>query len=161
MQLLVDFCRLILIMWDKCLAEEYLRPIWDLATLIAFILQLDTQSVAPHIVNELLPVAEQSIYKVADLRYKSADGDLSSDPAADALQQQIDTTYILSIVHLVAMGCVTSVDHADGGVQTRQAEFWRMVPVDLVLMLLTPKQRLAKRGYQKPGQSPRTCPAFF
>lgn len=140
---MVDFSRLVLAMWEKCLGEAYFRPIWDLASLVAFTLQLDTKSVAPHIVNELLPVAEQSIYKIADLRYQSAAGDLTADPAADALQQQIDTTYILSIVHLVAMACVTSVAQTDeGGVQTRQADFWRMVPMDLVLMLLTPKQRL-------------------
>ncbi|KAH6664008.1 hypothetical protein F5X68DRAFT_271598 [Plectosphaerella plurivora] len=143
LQLLVDFSRLVLAMWEKCLGEEYFRPIWDLASLLAFTLQLDTKSVAPHIINELLPVAEQSIYKIADLRYQSASGDLSSDPAADALQQQIDTTYILSIAHLVAMACVTSVAQTEEhGVQTRQADFWRMVPMDLVLMLLTPKQRL-------------------
>lgn len=140
-QLLVDFTRLVLIMWKQCLSEEYLRPIWDLATLVAFVLQLDTQSVAPHVMEKLVHVVEQSVYKVADRRYKSANGDLSSDSTGDALQQQIDTTYLLSIAHLVAMASVTSTERTESGVQTRQAEFWSMVPLDLVLILLTPNQR--------------------
>lgn len=113
-----------------------------MTSLLAFTLQLQTASVAPHLINQLIPVAQKSIYKVAECRFKSADGDISADPMADALQQQIDTTYILSILNLTAASSMTSITHTESGPQTRQAEFWRMVPVDLVLIFLTPNQKL-------------------
>ncbi|KAM0326561.1 hypothetical protein ACHAQA_006430 [Verticillium albo-atrum] len=142
LQLLIDFSHLILTMWHQCLDAEYYRPIWDLVSLLAFTLQLQTVSVAPNLIHSLVPAAERSMYMVLEARYKSTDGDLSGDPAADSLQHQIDTTYILSLLHLAAMASVTAVVQTEDGAQTQQANFWSMIPVDFVLIFLTPNQRL-------------------
>ncbi|KAM0284003.1 hypothetical protein ACHAQH_002198 [Verticillium albo-atrum] len=142
LQLLIDFSHLILTMWHQCLDEAYYRPIWDLVSLLAFTLQLQTVSVAPNLIHSLVPAAERSMYMVLELRYKSTNGDLSGDPAADSLQQQIDTTHILSLLHLAAMASVTAIVQTEEGAQTQQANFWSMIPVDFVLIFLTPNQRL-------------------
>ncbi|KAM9883561.1 DNA repair protein rad26 [Verticillium dahliae] len=142
LQLLIDFSHLILTMWHQCLDEAYYRPIWDLVSLLAFTLQLQTVSVAPNLIHSLVPAAERSMYMVLELRYKSTDGDLSGDPAADSLQQQIDTTHILSLLHLAAMASVSAIVQTEEGAQTQQANFWSMMPVDFVLIFLTPNQRL-------------------
>ncbi|KAK2030589.1 DNA repair protein Rad26 [Colletotrichum zoysiae] len=141
-QLLIDFAHHVIRMWSQCLYEDFLRPIWDLASLLSFTLQLQTISVAPHIINESIPVLQQSIYKVAEARFKSIDGDISSDPSTEAIQQQVDTTYILSLLHASAAACATTLTETDNGAQTRQADFWQLITLDLVLILLTPKQRL-------------------
>ncbi|TQN72390.1 hypothetical protein CSHISOI_03122 [Colletotrichum shisoi] len=141
-QLLIDFARHVVCMWSKCLDEGFLRPIWDLASLLSFTLQLQTISVVPQIIEELVPVLQQSIYMVAEARFKSIDGNISSDSNAEAMQQQVDTTYILSLLHASAAACATTLTETDNGVQTRQAGFWQLVTLDLVLILLTPKQRL-------------------
>ncbi|TIC99425.1 hypothetical protein CH35J_004910 [Colletotrichum higginsianum] len=96
----------------------------------------------PQIIEELVPVLQQSIYMVAEARFKSIDGNISSDSNAEAMQQQVDTTYILSLLHASAAACATTLTETDNGVQTRQAGFWQLVTLDLVLILLTPKQRL-------------------
>ncbi|KAK1573625.1 DNA repair protein Rad26 [Colletotrichum navitas] len=141
-QLLIDFANLVIRMWSQCLDEDFLRPIWDLASLLSFTLQLQTISVAPQIINESVPVLQQSIYKVAEARFKSIDGNISSDPSTEAMQQQVDTTYILSLLYASAAACATTLTETENGAQMRQAGFWQLITLDLVLILLTPKQRL-------------------
>ncbi|GKT51980.1 uncharacterized protein ColSpa_12161 [Colletotrichum spaethianum] len=141
-ELLIDFAHHVIRMWSQCLDEGFLRPIWDLASLLSFTLQLQTISVVPQIIKELIPVLQQSIYMVAEARFKSIDGNISSDPSTDAMQQQVDTTYILSLLYASAAACATILAETDGGAQTRQADFWQRITLDLVLILLTPKQRL-------------------
>ncbi|KAK1963837.1 DNA repair protein Rad26 [Colletotrichum sublineola] len=141
-QLLIDFAHHIIRMWSQCLDEDFLRPIWDLASLLSFTFQLQTISVAPQIINESIPVLQQSIYIVAEARFKSIDGNISSDPSTEAIQQQVDTTYILSLLYASAAACATTLTETDNNAQTKQADFWRLITLDLVLILLTPKQRL-------------------
>ncbi|KAF6807710.1 DNA repair protein rad26 [Colletotrichum sojae] len=141
-QLLVDFARMVIRMWEQCMSEKFFRPIWDLTSLLSFTLQLQTMSVVPQILKELVPTAQGCVYAVAELRFRSIDGDISSDPAGEALDQHIDTTYILSLLYASAAACATAVTETENGPQTRQAEFWRLITVDLALVLLTPKQRL-------------------
>ncbi|KAK1624547.1 DNA repair protein Rad26 [Colletotrichum phormii] len=142
-QLLVDFARLIIQMWSQCLSETFLRPIWDLASLLSFTLQLQTMSVVPQVVNDLVPTLQQSIFLVAEARFMSQDDDVSAGAdTEEALQQHIDTSYILSLLNASAAACATTMSEANSGSQTRQAEFWQLINLDLVLILLTPKQRL-------------------
>ncbi|KAK1977612.1 DNA repair protein Rad26 [Colletotrichum cereale] len=141
-QLLIDFAHHVIRMWSQCLDEDFLRPIWDLASLLSFTLQLQTISVAPLIINESIPVLQQSIYKVAEARFKSIDGNISSDPSTEAMQRQVDTTYILSLLYASAAACATTLAETESGAQTRQADFWQLITLDLVLILLTPKQHL-------------------
>ncbi|TDZ49664.1 hypothetical protein CTRI78_v007973 [Colletotrichum trifolii] len=140
LQLLVDFAHLITRMWAQCLAEDYLRPVWDLTSLLSFTLQLQTMSVVPQIMDELVPVAVDSVCKVALPRYKSEDGDISADPVADNLQQNIDTTYIISILYACAATCATTLTDTESGPQTKLPHFWQLVKLDLVGLLLSPKQ---------------------
>ncbi|OLN87516.1 hypothetical protein CCHL11_06104 [Colletotrichum chlorophyti] len=141
-QLLVDFARLVIRLWSQCLEESYLRPIWDLASLLSFTLQLQTMTVVPQIIHELVPTLQQSIYMVAEARFKSIDGDISSDSSTQALEQQVDTAYILPLLNAAAAACATTVAETENGAQTRKVDFWRLITLDLVLILLTPKQRL-------------------
>ncbi|KAI8305365.1 hypothetical protein K4K59_012204 [Colletotrichum sp. SAR11_240] len=141
-QLLVDFARLVIRMWAQCLDETYLRPVWDLTSLLSFTLQLQTMSVAPLVIDDLVPVAVNSIYMVAEARFKRNDTDSSTESAAEALDQDVDSTYILSLLYASAAACATVVQDTENGSQTRQAEIWELITVDMVLALLTSKQRL-------------------
>ncbi|KXH54099.1 DNA repair protein Rad26 [Colletotrichum salicis] len=142
-QLLVDFARLIIQMWSQCLSETFLRPIWDLASLLSFTLQLQTMSVVPQVVNDLVPTLQQSIFLVAEARFMRQDDDVSAGAdTEEVLQQHIDTSYVLSLLNASAAACATTMSEANSGSQTRQAEFWQLINLDLVLILLTPKQRL-------------------
>ncbi|OHE92685.1 DNA repair protein Rad26 [Colletotrichum orchidophilum] len=141
-QLLVDFARLLIQMWSQCLEESFLRPIWDLASLLSFTLQLQTISVVPPIINELVPTLQQSILMVGEARFKSQDGDVSVDAGTEAVQQHIDTSYILSLLSASAAACATTFSETDSGAKTKQAEFWQLINLDLVIIFLTPRQRL-------------------
>lgn len=149
MRLLIDFCDMIIDLWDQCLRDKYYEPIFDLVSLITFILQLNTISVAPYIASTLIPVAQTTIYLLAIPRFESENGDLStnSDEATQHLALNIDTEGTLQLMYLVALGCVDSYlldpehpldlgpDH-----DPPQRLYWKLVHIDFVMLLLSPKQ---------------------
>ena len=147
MRLLVDFCELILDIWSRCLEEKYYQPLFDLTALISFILQLNTISVAPYIISTLLPIVQATIYLVGVPRFNSIDGDLSNhpDPAVRQLYLDIDVDGAMQLLYLSALGCMSAprgseqFDDPPSQGSIRSA-FWRLMQIDFVLMMLSPKQ---------------------
>ncbi|KAJ9137549.1 DNA repair protein Rad26 [Pleurostoma richardsiae] len=147
MRLLVDFCNLLLDLWSQCLKEKYHAPIYDLISLVSFILQLNTVAIAPHIISTLVPVAQTTVFLVAIPRFQSPnpDGDLSSNDPDGTLQrlcQEIDTEGALQLMYLTALGCMTpsTEDMSQPELDSPQTTFWKLTQPDFVLGLLSPKQ---------------------
>ena len=149
-RLLSDFAQMILDMWQRCLAERYHSPIYYLASLVRYTLDLNAVAVAPHIISTLIPVCTTTCRLVAQPRYNSADGNLSAHPdnVIRQLCLDIDVTQCLTLLHLAALGCVapTSISHGDdSGVDAAQpqyspqVQFWRTIEPDFILMMLSPK----------------------
>ncbi len=144
---------LIIDLWSRCLGEKYYKPIYSLVALLTYMLHLRTTSVAPRIVSCFVPVAQATLRLVAEAVFRSPNGDLANhrDEAVRQLYLNIDTKGTMSLLHLVAMGCLTtlpeecaedpvlSVELAPG--ETPISRFWRLMPFELVLMLLSPKQQ--------------------
>ncbi|KAK3986860.1 hypothetical protein QBC44DRAFT_332619 [Cladorrhinum sp. PSN332] len=150
LRLLVDFAQLILDLWQRCLAERYHGPIYYLASLVRYTLDLNAIAVAPHIISSLIPVCTTTCRLVAQPRYNSADGNLSSHPdnVVRQLCLDIDVTQILALLHLAALGCVIPnappLGDASGADSAQpqyspQVQFWRTIEPDFVLMMLSPK----------------------
>lgn len=147
-RLLVDFCELVLEIWSRCLQEEYYQPVYDLVSLLSFVLQLNTMMVAPHIVPNLLPIAQQTIYLVGVDAFNSPDGDLSKHPdgTVQQLSLDIDTVGTLSVMYLTALGCLRPFPDQHSSLLPSeipllpQAQFWRKMQLEFVLMMLSPKQ---------------------
>lgn len=149
MRLLIDFCEMIIDLWDQCLREKYYEPIYDLVALITFILQLNTISVAPYITSTLIPVAQTTIYLLAVPRFESENGDLSTspDPTIEHLTLNIDTGGVLELMYLAALGCADSylldpVNPLNLGPERDppQRLFWKLMQIDFVLAMLSHKQ---------------------
>lgn len=149
-RLLSDFAQMILDMWQQCLAERYHSPIYYLASLVRYTLDLNAVTVAPHIISTLIPVCTTTCRLVAQPRYNSVDGNLSAHPdnVIRQLCLDIDVTQCLSLLHLAALGCVapTSItDGDDSGAEAAQpqyspqVQFWRTIEPDFILMMLSPK----------------------
>lgn len=148
-RLLIDFCEMIIDLWDQCLREKYYEPIYDLVALITFILQLNTISVAPYITSTLVPVAQTTIFLLAVPRFESQDGDLVSraDETLQHLVLNIDTEGTLQLMYLAALGCTDSYlldpQHPlDLGPDrdSPQRLYWKLMQIDFVLVMLSPKQ---------------------
>ncbi|KAK4231439.1 hypothetical protein QBC38DRAFT_465707 [Podospora fimiseda] len=150
LRLLVDFAQMILDLWQRCLSERYHAPIYYLASLIRYTLDLNATAVAPHIIPSLIPVCTTTCRLVAQPRYYSPDGNLASHPdnVIRQLSYDIDVTQILALLHLAALGCVVpnapSLNAAGGAdvappQHSPQVEFWRTIEPDFVLMMLSPK----------------------
>ncbi|ROV99535.1 hypothetical protein VMCG_06359 [Cytospora schulzeri] len=149
MRLLIDFCDMIIDLWDQCLREKYYEPIYDLVALITFILQLNTISVAPYIASTLIPVAQTTIFLLAVPRFESQDGDLTTsvDEMIQHLMLNIDTEGTLQLMYLVGLGCADSYllnpEHPLNLGPARdspQRLYWKLMRIDFVLVLLSPKQ---------------------
>ncbi|KKY37585.1 putative dna repair protein rad26 [Diaporthe ampelina] len=148
-RLLIDFCDMIIDLWDQCLREKYYEPIYDLVALITFILQLNTISVAPYIASTLVPVAQTTVFLLAVPRFESQDGDLTSraDETIQHLVLNIDTEGTLQLMYLAALGCTDSYlldpQHPlDLGPErdSPQRLYWKLMQIDFVLVMLSPKQ---------------------
>jgi hypothetical protein len=142
-QLLVDFCELLLDLWQRCLHEKYYEPVSELVALLSYILRLNTVGVAPRIVSSLVPIAQTSVYLVAVPTFNSADGDVSKDAGLEQLSLDLDSFGTLCIMYLTALGCASALpdeDAAGEAEETPQAKFWRLMQLEFVLMLLSPKQ---------------------
>ncbi|CAN8102015.1 unnamed protein product [Discula destructiva] len=149
MRLLIDFCDMIIDLWDQCLKEKYYEPIYDLVALITFILQLNTLSVAPFIASTLIPIAHTTIYLLAVPRFESQNGDLSTSPdeTIQHLTLNIDTEGVLQLMYLTALGCADSylLDPANPlslgpDRDPPQRLFWKLMQIDFVLVMLSNKQ---------------------
>ncbi|KAK3389582.1 hypothetical protein B0H63DRAFT_499596 [Podospora didyma] len=146
LRLLVDFAELLIEIWGRCLSEKYHGPIYHLAALISYTLQLNTLAVAPHIVSSLVPVCATTCRLVAVPRFSSADGDISNHP--DHLVRQlyvnIDVTQSLSLLYLTALACSSpSFQGSDLPLPVEyspQTQFWKSLELEFVLMMLSPKQ---------------------
>lgn len=142
MQLLVDFTELIVIIWSRSFEEELWEPIKYLVSLISFTFQLHTIAVAPLVLTNLAPIAQATIYTLAEGRHRLPDGDLSKSDDYSFLEQHINTTSILYLLYTVALACATTVDEIELGLECKASEFWKHITLDFVLLLLTPKQKL-------------------
>jgi len=144
-RLLVDFAQTIIDLWQQCLGERYHSPIYYLASLICYVLQLNTIAVAPYIISSLVPVCTTTCRLVVLPRFNSQDGDISRHP--DNAVRQLDADGVVAqsfcLLILAALGCVTSPIAESGEFvpfgSCPQREFWRNVDVELVLVMLSPK----------------------
>lgn len=141
MQLLVDFSEHIISLWTRCFGEEVWEPIKYLVALVTFTLQLHITYVAPLIVTNLATVSQATIRRLAEGRHRLPDGDLSKSDEYSFLEQQVDTTDVLSLLYASALACVTSLVETDQGTELKVVDFWRLMSLDFVTLLLTPKQK--------------------
>jgi hypothetical protein len=143
--LLVDFADLLIDMWQQCLSERYHFPIFYIGTLLSFTLQLHAGSVAPRIISSLIPVCTTTCRLAAMPRFNSVDGDISDHPDNLIRQLSVDCTIpqTLSLLNLAAVACMSPpIDDVDShpNKQSPQAQFWRTVDMEFVIIMLSTKQ---------------------
>jgi hypothetical protein len=142
MRVLADFAELVLEMWQRCLSERYHAPIYYLAALVLYTLEINTVAVAPHIISLLIPVCATTCRLVALPRLNRPDGNPHDhqDSVVRQLNLDIDVTQCLSLLYLAALGCLPPPEtEAFETVSSPQAEFWKTMELDFVLVMLSPK----------------------
>ncbi|KAK3312083.1 hypothetical protein B0H66DRAFT_644387 [Apodospora peruviana] len=146
LRLLVDFAELMIDMWQQCLSERYHAPIYYLAALVSYTLQLNATTVAPHIISSLVPVCATTCRLVALPRFNSVDGNISDHPdnVVRQLLLEIDVTQSLALLYISAMACV-SPPGDDSALPlpleySPQSEFWKAMELEFVMVMLSPKQ---------------------
>jgi hypothetical protein len=148
--LLVDFCELVLDMWSQCLNEKYFAPVYDIASLVSFTLQLNTMAIVPHIIPGLLPLLQTTCILIALPRFESPNGDISThlNGSLRQLSAEINVTQSLSLLYLAALACVGpsqggnpwNDSDGDSSPFRTQAEFWKHIQLEFILIILSPKQ---------------------
>ncbi|KAK3949891.1 hypothetical protein QBC32DRAFT_348097 [Pseudoneurospora amorphoporcata] len=149
-RLLVDFSELLLDMWQQCLSERYHSPIYYLAALLHFILQLNAVDVAPRITSSLVPVVVTTCQLVAlprlSLKMVNEGGGTVQDlerhanPAMRKLAADIDVTQCLKLLYLCAVGCLKPPRVDQHNMSSPQAQFWKTMDLEFVVLMLSAKQ---------------------
>jgi hypothetical protein len=91
---------------------------------VVLCLELKTSTIAPEIIDLLLPVAQDTAELVGILRFKRESYSL--------LEQDIDVSACLQVLHLAAQGCMNG--------PVSKIRFWKLIRVDFVLMILSQHQ---------------------
>lgn len=141
MQLLVDFCEHIIGLWTRSLTEEAWEPVKYLVALVDFTLRLHTTYVAPFIITNLALTGQATIRRLAEGRHRLPDGDLSKSAEYSFLEQHVATSHVLSLLYASALACVASAMETESSPEIKIADFWRLISLDFVTLLLTPKQK--------------------
>ncbi|KAK0736340.1 hypothetical protein B0T21DRAFT_366747 [Apiosordaria backusii] len=148
LRLLADFAELVIDLWQRCLSERYHAPVYYLASLVLYTLDLNAVAVAPNIISSLVPVCTTTCQLVALPRHHTPDGDLSnhSDPAIRQLGLDIDVTQCLALLYLAALGCAAQSYDQVGTEETPEltkhsplVRFWRTIEPEFVLRMLSAK----------------------
>ncbi|KAJ4289339.1 hypothetical protein N0V88_007090 [Collariella sp. IMI 366227] len=145
LSLLVEFADLLIEMWHRCLSERYYAPIYFLAALLLYALDLNTVGVARHVISSLIPVCATTCRLVALPRLNMIDGNLAdhSDVTVRQLELEINVTQCLSVLYLAALGCLSQpLEEPDAPGLPKPAadsEFWRTMELNFVLLMLSPK----------------------
>lgn len=142
MQLLVDFAEHIISLWARCVEEQFWEPVKYLVALVSFTFDLHTISVAPLVVANLAPIAQATVLVLAEARRRLLEGALSGDDELSFLEEHIDMTQVLSLLYMSASACATTPSGTENGLEYTAVGFWRLMSLDVVLLLLTPRQKL-------------------
>ena len=137
-------------MWQQCLSERYHEPIYYLAGLLQFILQLNALEVAPRITSSLVPVVVTTCQLVAlprqSLRMVNEGGGTVDDlkqhanPAMRKLAADIDATQCLRLLYLCAVGSLKPSSADQHNMSSPQAQFWKTMDLEFVVLMLSAKQ---------------------
>lgn len=157
-RLMLDFCQLVLGIWSQCLREQYYVPVRALVSLLAYILTRNLSGLASHLLLSLLPIAQETAYLVAGPTFHGPRRSLANHPdyAVRQLAGEIDTGAIMSLLQLVALGCLAPYS-ADEPAQPRpspsatqaaypdlsvsaQTSFWSLITFEFVLLTLSSRQ---------------------
>ncbi|OAA69698.1 DNA repair protein Rad26 [Cordyceps fumosorosea ARSEF 2679] len=142
MQLQVDFAETVIRLWSRCFEEQYWAPVKYLMPLLSFTFQLHVTSVAPLVARDLVPVAQSTICLVADaLQSRQPDGSFPNQQEYKYYEEHIDTAEAMALLHMCALACATSHDDGQNGMEHGLSSYWKLMSLDMVVILLSPKQR--------------------
>ncbi|KKA24902.1 DNA repair protein Rad26, partial [Rasamsonia emersonii CBS 393.64] len=129
----VGFANIIISLWSRALKEKFYQPIPMFMAIIKFILLLDTASIAPKLIENLVPVLQVSVEVNATPRFEHSPvssrskGQIRQTPRSE-LHDEVDSTEALEILYLIATTCRND--------ESLQENFWRSIRFDFILTML-------------------------
>lgn len=135
----VGFANIIISLWSRALKEKFYQPIPMFMAIIKLIVLLDTAAVAPKLIENLVPVLQESVEVNATPRFEHSPvssrnrGQIRQTPRS-VLHDEIDSTEALEILYLIATACRND--------ENVQENFWRSIRFDFILTMLNCHQLL-------------------
>ncbi|KFA48951.1 hypothetical protein S40293_02603 [Stachybotrys chartarum IBT 40293] len=141
LQLLVDFSEVIINLWTRCYEEDYLEPVKYLLSLVTFVFQLQATSVAPLLAPTLVPLVQVMVSTLLETQLRVPESELQKNSEYTFLEEHINMMDMLSLLEMVAMACATTASDADPSIFYGAEEFWKLIQLRPVSLLLAPKQK--------------------
>lgn len=136
---LVDYGQAIASLWSRALKEKFFKPIPIFMSIIRFIFALDALSSAPELIEQLVPVLQESAEVNGIPRFKCSPvwrqsiGQIRQTPLSE-LQLEVDSTGALSLLYQMACTCLH--------METAMQSLWRNIRYDFILMTLNCSQSI-------------------
>ena len=130
----MDYALTIISLWSRSLNEKFFTPVPMFMGIVQFTLTLDVSLAASDLVEQLVPVLQESGDVNGVPRFKHWRrhlGQRRQTPLSE-LQPEVDGTEALSLLYDMAVGCL----HVDDAIDN----FWRHIRYDFILMMLNCSQ---------------------
>lgn len=133
----VGYAHSIISLWSRALKEQFFKPVYMFMAIIKFILLLDTTTIAPALIERLVPVLQESGNVNGVVRFHHSPvsrqnfGQVKQTPRSE-LHQEVDSTEALRILYLVATGCMDD--------ENAMKTFWKHIDYNFILMMLNSSQ---------------------
>jgi len=101
-----------------------LSPLYLIIDWLAFALELKTTAIAPHIIDNMLPLLQTTVDKVVIPRFYRR--------PVEGFDEVINVTSYLTVLHVTALGCMSDLEQI--------TRFWRLIRLDFVLLCLSQNQ---------------------
>ncbi|KAI1910383.1 hypothetical protein LOZ61_004486 [Ophidiomyces ophidiicola] len=133
----VEYGKAVISLWARALKEKFYKPVSMLMSIVRFIITLDTTTIAPLLIADLVPVIEKSAYVNGVPRFTNSPvshtnfGQVKQTPQKE-LYPLVNGTEALELLYLAANAC----SHTGGALQRA----WRLICCDFILMMLNSYQ---------------------
>lgn len=102
-------------------------PVYLFVDILTLALELRTSFIAPHLIDSVVILAQNSLDPIIVGRFKNK-------PPDEPYDKNTTSTSCLSLLYVMALGCMCENQHI--------VRFWKFMHFDLTMMILTPDQLL-------------------
>ncbi|TQS35452.1 hypothetical protein Golomagni_04129 [Golovinomyces magnicellulatus] len=117
-------CNILIKIWADCIEEKFFKPLYLLIDWLELALELKTSSLAPRLVDSVLPIAQHTADFIAIPRFQSQ--------PTEKLDIYINLSACMSLIYSISLGCMANPQDI--------TRFWKLMRWDFVLLMLSTNQ---------------------
>ncbi|ODH17946.1 hypothetical protein ACO22_06238 [Paracoccidioides brasiliensis] len=133
----IEYAKVIISLWSRAIKETFYVPIDMFMGIIKFIINLDPSNIVPQLLDDLIPVLQNTAYVNGVARFRNSPvshlnlGQVKHTPQSE-LHHEVSSTEAINLLYLTASSCQYDSDTL--------RKFWQIMSYDFILIMLNSSQ---------------------